>query len=270
MFLKRSSFTCRLFLCQLLLSCLALDSRAQSQKPMNVFPLERDHIFIWVAAGAPEAAVLQKMGLYTDGKVNKHVGQGTSSIVFIFENAYLELIWVDDPEIARRRSQDMGTDLLARVDWRQTGASPFGVGLHQRAAGNSDLPFNTRKYWAEWMKPDTFISIAESSANLKEPFYFVVPDYIAVPSAEQLKLLLDSQPEYRKNFTHALGVRRLTGIQITSQQVGKFSETASMLSKNRVVVIKRRKSSQAELTFDDGAQGKVLDVRPTLPLILKY
>lgn len=191
-------------------------------------------------------------------------------MVFLFENAYLELIWIDEPEVARRKNQEIGTDLMARAAWRQTGTSPFGVGLHHRASGSSNLPFPTKKYWAEWMKPDTFISIAESSANLKEPFYFVVPDYLAVPSAEQLKQLLDSQPEYRKNLTHALGVRRLTGIEITTNHAGKFSETASMLSKNGVVVLKRRKSSHAELSFDGGTQGKTLDVRPTLPLILKY
>lgn len=270
MFLKRPRFISQLFLCPLLLFCWPFDSRAQPRKPMNVFPLERDHIFIWVSPGAPEAVTLQKLGLYTDGRDHKHVGQGTSSKVFLFENAYLELIWVDEPEVARRKSQDMGTDLLARVAWRQSGASPFGIGLHQLASRDSDLPFPTKMYWAEWMKAGTFISIAESSANLKEPFYFVVPDYLAVPSAEQLKKVLDSQPDYRKNFTHALGVRRLTGVKIISNQAGKFSETALMISKNGIVVVKRGKSSHAELTFDDGSQGKVLDVRPTLPLILKY
>lgn len=237
---------------------------------MNVFPLERDHVFIWVSPGAPEAATLQKLGLHTDGIIHKHVGQGTSSMVFVFENAYLELIWVDEAEVARRKSQEMGTDLLARVAWRQTGASPFGVGLRYRADGSRDLPFPTKRYWAEWMKPDTFISIAESSVNLKEPYYFVVPDYLAVPSAERLEQLLASQPEYRKNFTHALGVRRLTGVRIMSDRAGKFSETASMLSKNGVVEVKHGKSSHAELTFDGVARGKALDVRPTLPLILKY
>lgn len=270
MFLKKPRFMGQLFLCPLLLFCWGFDSRAQSRKPMNVFPLERDHIFIWVSQGAPEAAMLQKLGLYTDGKIHKHVGQGTSSMVFLFENAYLELIWVDEPEVARRKGQEMGTDLLARVAWRQTGASPFGIGLHHRTAGSRDLPFPARSYWAEWMKPDTLIFIAESSGNLREPFYFVVPDYIAVPSAERLKQLLDNQPEYRKNLTHAVGVRRLTGIKIVSNQVRKFSETASMLSKNGVAVVKRGKSSHAELTFDGGSQGKALDVRPTLPLILKY
>ena len=235
-----------------------------------VFPLERDHIFIWVSPGAPEAARLQQLGLYTDGKVHKHSGQGTSSMVFLFENAYLELIWIDEPEVARRKGQEMGTDLPARAAWKQTGASPFGVGLHHRAAGSNDLPFPTKKYWAEWMRPDTFIAIAESSANLEEPFYFVVPDYLAVPSDEQLKLFLNSQPDYRKNYVHALGVRKLTGVKITSNVAGKFTETASMLAKNGVVMIKRGKSPHAELTFDEGSQGKTLDVRPTLPLSLKY
>jgi hypothetical protein len=270
MFLKKSRFPGQLFLCPLLLCCWGFDSRAQSRNPLQVFPLERDHIFIWVSQGAPEAAMLQKLGLHTDGRIHKHVGQGTSSMVFLFENAYLELIWIDEPEVARRKNQEIGTDLMARAAWRQTGTSPFGVGLHHRDAGSSNLPFPTKKYWAEWMKPDTFISIAESSVNLKEPFYFVVPDYLAVPSAEQLKQLLDSQPEYRKNFTHALGVRRLTGIKIISNQVGKLSETAALLSKNGVVVVKRGKSSHAELSFDGASQGKFLDVRPTLPLILKY
>ena len=270
MFLKRSRFIGRLFLCPLLLFSWAFDCGTQSQKPMKAFPLERDHIFIWVSPGAPEAARLQKLGLYTDLKVHKHSGQGTSSMVFSFENAYLELIWIDEPEVARRKGQEMGTDLPARAAWKQTGASPFGIGLHHRAAGSSDLPFPTKKYWAEWMKPDTFIAIAESSVNLKEPFCFVVPDYIAVPSAEQLKLFLNSQPDYRKNYTHALGVRRLTGVKITSNPVGKFSETASMLAKNGVVLVKRGKSAHAELTFDGGSQGKTVDVRPTLPLSLKY
>jgi hypothetical protein len=270
MFIKRSRFMSRLCLCPILLFCLAFESYAQAQKPSKVFPLERDHIFIWVSQGAPEAAMLQKLGLYTDGKVHKHVGQGTSSVVFMFENAYLELIWVDEPEVARQKSRDMGTDFPARAAWRQTGASPFGIGLHQRAAGSSELPFPTKRYRAEWMKPDTFISIAESSANLKEPFYFVVPEYLAVPSAEQLKQVLDTQPEYRKSYTHALGVRRLTGIKIISNHAGNFSATASMISKNGVALLKRGKSSHAELTFDAGTRGKTLDGRPTLPLVLKY
>lgn len=270
MYPRRSRLAGRLFLCPLLLLCCAFDGGAQPRETKGVFPLERDHVFIWVPQGSPAVGLLQKSGLHTDGEVHKHVGQGTSSVVFMFENAYLELIWVDEPEVARQRSQEMGTDLLARVDWRRTGASPFGVGLHRRAGAGGDIPFPTKKYWAEWMKPDTFIAVAESSVNLKEPFYFVVPDYLAVPPAEQLRQLFDARPEYRKKFTHALGVRRLTGVRVVGERAGALSGTASTLSKNGVVVIKRGKSPRAELTFDGGAQRKTLDLRPALPLILKY
>lgn len=270
MLLERSRLSRRLFPCLLMLFCWASDNDAQSRKPASDFPLERDHIFVWVSPGAPEAAALQKLGLHTDGRVHKHAGQGTSSVGFFFENAYLELIWVDEPEVARRKSQELGTDMLARAAWRQTGASPFGLGLHRLAAGGGDLPFPTKMYRADWMEAGTFISVAESSADPREPFYFVVPDYLAVLPAERLKQLLDSRPEYRKNFTHPLGLRRLTGVKIISNQPGKFSETTSLISKNGVAVVERGKSPRAELTFDGGARGKSLDVRPTLPLILKY
>ena len=108
---------------------------------MGDFPLELDHIFIWVPRGASESAALQSRGLHTDGTLHQHTGQGTSSVVFAFENAYLELIWVDDPDTAGRRGQEMGTDLLARADWRRTGrhlsgsgyvAAPPAATLHSR------------------------------------------------------------------------------------------------------------------------------------------
>lgn len=269
MLLKSQSLAGRSLLCALLLLSPASAGRAVPQKTSKALPLERDHVFVWVSPGAPEAAALRKLGLHTDGQVHKHVGQGTSSVVFLFENAYLELIWVDEPETARRKNEEMGTNMIARSDWRRTGASPFGVGL-RRLPGAGDLPFPTKKYWAEWMKPDTFISIAESSAELKEPFYFVVPEYMAMPSGEQLRALLAAQPDFRKNLTHALGVRTLTAVRITTDRAGRFSSTAGALSEGGVVVLKRGRTHRAELTFDGGARGKTLDVRPTLPLVLKY
>lgn len=163
----------------------------------------------------------------------------------------------------------MGTDLLARADWRRTGASPFGVGLRRRAPGNAP-PFPTRRYWAEWMKPETNILIAESSAEVKEPLYFVVPDDIALPPHEQLEQLFSSQPEYRNNFVHPLGVQTLTGVKITLDGEEELSATASTLSRNGVVGVARGGSPHAELAFDQGMRGESLPVAPALPLTLKY
>ena len=236
---------------------------------MGDFPLELDHLFIWVSTGAPEADALRSAGLHLDGTVHRHTGQGTSSVVFVFEGAYLELIWVDDAGAAERSGRKMGTDFLARADWRRTGASPFGVGLRRRAPG-AEPPFPTRRYWAEWMKPETFILVAESSAELKEPLYFVVPEDIALPAPEQLEQLFSSQPEYRNNFAHPLGVRRLTGVEITTARDVEPSETASTLSREGVARVVRGGAPHAELVFDGGARGESLTAAPSLPLTLKY
>lgn len=250
------------------LFCWPANSGAQSRRPTQTFPLERDHLFVWVAPGAPEAEKLSELGLFTDGKIHKHAGQGTASKVFLFENAYLELIWVDEPDVARGKAKDMNTNLVERANWRSTGASPFGIGLHYQNEGDL-APFPAKKYWAEWMKPNTSIDIAESAVNVKEPFYFIVPEYLKVPSLEKLKQALESQPELRKVFTHALGVHRLTGITVV-QDTRRLSQTALLLAKNRLVFLKQGKATYAELTFDSRAQGKTLDARPTLPLVLKY
>lgn len=56
---------------------------------------ELDHVFIWTAAGAPEADLLRDFGL-TEGPPNVHPGQGTANRRFFFHNAMLELLWVHD------------------------------------------------------------------------------------------------------------------------------------------------------------------------------
>lgn len=270
---KTNRLLCKLIACALgFLLCLS-SGRAQARKAAGDFPLERDHIFVWVSEEAPEAAALEKLGLYTDRRVNKHTGQGTASIVFYFENAYLELIWVDDEGVAAKKDNEAGggaVHMVERSRWRQTGASPFGVGLHGRAGVTDAIPFATRKYWAEWMKPDTFIEFATSSSNAREPMCFVVPEYIAVPPPEKVRSLLESRPEARKLFAHPLGARELTAVKITVSGVRRLSTTASLLSENGVVTFEKGKTPVLELTFDGGSRGKTLDARPTLPLILKY
>lgn len=236
---------------------------------MSDFPLELDHVFIWVSEGAPESSALQGLGLRADPTVHRHAGQGTSSVVFAFQRAYLELIWVDEPEVAARKGREMGTDLLARADWRRTGASPFGVGLRRRAPG-AEPPIPTRKYWAEWMKPETFILVAEDSLDVREPLYFVVPEDIAMPPPAQLEEWLASKPEMRQSFTHPLGVRALTGARVAVGAGHELSPAASTLARGGVLEIVGGESPYAELIFDDGARGESLDAGPTLPLRLRF
>src|SRR5262245_25204783 len=145
----------------------------------TAFPLELDHILIWVTKGAPEAKALEDAGLQILGETSRHIGQGTASRVFVFENTYVELIWIDDEQAASRNAARTGIDMGVRANWKQSGASPFGIGLHRLSGATKAIPFPTIEYWAEWMKANTSIQFAQVISNYKEPMYFVVPDYLA-------------------------------------------------------------------------------------------
>jgi hypothetical protein len=59
-----------------------------------------DHVLIFASIGAPEAERLIAFGL-TEGSPNRHPGQGTANRRFFFDNATLELLWVENPEEAQ-------------------------------------------------------------------------------------------------------------------------------------------------------------------------
>ena len=270
MFKFCSQYSCKSILC-LFVSLICFSGiQAQTQNAADKFPVELDHIYVWVSKESPEAGILQKLGLYTNNEINKHTGQGTASVGFMFENAYLELIWVDDEKVVAENDKEKGTNLLERSRWEKSKGSPFGIGL-RRISGNTDsLPFATQKYTADWMKPNTFIEIATSSSKLKEPEYFVVPDYIALPSPDKWKLIFEKNPEYKKLFAHPLGVKKLTVIKISADNRSRLSPAASSLIKAGVLKIDKDRKPKLELTFDGGLQGKMLDARPNLPIVLKY
>ena len=87
--------------------------------------VELDHVFVCASVGAPEADLLRALGL-SDGQPNRHPGQGTACRRFFFANAYLELLWVENPaeaqgEVARPLR------LWERWSQRRQGTCPFGV-----------------------------------------------------------------------------------------------------------------------------------------------
>lgn len=233
--------------------------------PQQPFPLELDHVFVWVSKGAPEAEVLEQAGLHLQPETHPHVGQGTASKIFIFENVYLELIWIDDEQVAAKNGERSGINLLKRARWKQTGASPFGVGLHRRAGYTGELPFPVRHYWAEWMQANTIIEFAQSVSEVSEPGYFVLPEYLSTGSPAGQQMLR----ERLKSNPHRLGVSRLSSLKIVT--TGKrLTSTSETLTRAGIVTVEQGKSPLAVLSFDDARQNKTIDLRPKLPLVLKY
>src|SRR5438067_7512672 len=104
--------------------------------------MQLDHVFIRAAHGAPEAALLRDVGLL-EGSGNRHPGQGTANRRFFFDNAFIELLWIDD---ARDAASDATrrTRLHERLD-PAGGASPFGI-CFRPGLGQKAVPFPAWAY----------------------------------------------------------------------------------------------------------------------------
>ncbi|MCW5852852.1 MAG: VOC family protein [Anaerolineae bacterium] len=224
---------------------------------LSPFSLELDHVVIFVSPDAPEAQSLAALGLDGFGGVTRHGDLGTASTAFFFENTYLELFWAHDEDQARAKLLPVGMDIGARMRWRETGASPFGLMLCRHLGATHPIPFPTRSLRAEWMPGEVAIDFAGSEAA--EPYVGVVPEALAYRS-------------FRAGIpapAHPLGVRRLSAIRMTTSRQS-LSATARLLVEQGLVVIEPALEPLMELTFDGGAAGKSLDLRPILPLRLKY
>jgi hypothetical protein len=102
--------------------------------------LELDHVFVAAAYEGPEMELLTDAG-FLEGPENDHPGQGTASRGVFFENAYLELIWLTDAEVARSPAIQR-TRLADRLDPTRAG-NPVGIGLRSPADPVPPAPFGT-------------------------------------------------------------------------------------------------------------------------------
>jgi len=218
--------------------------------------LAADHVFLVASAGAPEAQSLQRAGFSREPEAAKHEGQGTASVFFSFENAYLELIWIDDAEELRAAD----TDLAARFEGVDRGASPVGIGLHRVHPEDPTVPFPTRSYTADWMKPGAEILLADGQP-LNEPALFVVPGYMAWPELSR---------SYSEFMDHPNGVARITSIRVSGPGLGDPSASLDYVNQNAIVEVFDAPQPLLELEFDDGRGGQQVDLRPDLPLLIRY
>jgi hypothetical protein len=221
------------------------------------FPLELDHVVIFSGVDAPEAQTLEALGLKGFGGTTRHGNLGTASTSFFFENAYLELFWVQDETAATDVFAPLGFDMQSRMAWGETAASPFGLMLRHRPGSSTLIPFPTRQLKAEWMPGNIAIEFAADLSA--EPYYGIIPESLTYTS---FKANIPYLP-------HPLGVKRLTRIKITVD-AEEISPIAQLLLANGLAALEPEAAPLLELTFDGGVQGKLVDIRPTLPLVLAY
>ena len=213
-------------------------------------PFAVDHVFVFCRPGAPEAARLEAAGLRA-GAQRRHEGQGTANTCFHFGDAMLELLWVADEQEARLpHVQPLG--LVERWRWRETGACPLGVCVHTDVGAAP--PFPAWDYAPAFMPKERPIRMACNSGIVGEPLLFALQigvDRPAAPLAE-----------------HPLRALRLSRCDVQVRGLAPMS----LLRDVRVPRLSFTAGAAHLLTLElgDGARGRALDLRPELPLVLRW
>ncbi|MEP7326115.1 MAG: hypothetical protein ABI836_09225 [Gemmatimonadota bacterium] len=230
----------------------------QAQAPV----LELDHVYIVVPPGAAsEAEALRRVGLVVDSEVARHDGEGTASIAAFFDNVYLELIWVDSSvAVDSAHQRDLG-DFLRAAAWRESGASPFGVGLHFLSGTRADLGLPVRLDSAPHLGPGNYYVLLRQPAESLAADLFIMPPRQAVTS--WLSRFKSSEPDL---FAHPLGVHRITRVSLHGEPANRPRAADLDL---RLVHFEPAESRYLEVEFDGGQQGQTWDLRPAIPLVLR-
>ena len=210
-------------------------------------PVELDHVFVCTSQGAPEARHFARFGLI-EGPANVHPGQGTANRRFFFENAMLELLWVENPGEAQNE-QTAPTKLWDRWSGRLDGAtSPFGIVMRPTDQEAVTPPFAAWEY-----KPDYFpagMSLHIGDAGIDEPMW------VFMPLLRQRGMEIPEHPNRVREIT-ALRLRSPTPLR---------SCTAEALP---ILTVECGSTHLLTIEFDHGTQDESNDLRPHLPLILK-
>lgn len=228
--------------------------------------LEVDHILVCVET-VPNIHLLREVGLICSDRTVQRQEQGTVSSLVFFENAYLELIWVEDADAAENYAMRSGIDFLARSLWQATKASPFGIALRQKLnEGISNTSKQVLSQRAITERSETFVNFASDNlVTQAEPLCFIIPDSVSL-----IRLLDRSLDLHRQLITHPLGLNKLTQTKVTIEP-GKLTDPIAMLLTEEIIQVEQNAEPQLELTFDHGRQDQRLDLRWLgIPIMLKY
>lgn len=229
-------------------------------------PVAFDHVWIMVSTGAPEREALKKAGFTVSPLLNQHEGQGTASVMAEFQNAYLELMWVDPTVPVAPGAERAVEKFRSRAEWRSSGWCPIGIGMRRTTAEDPKFPFPSWSVSPGWLPSGSAIEILTTRDDTKSPSLFLTPRALAVDPKTDAK----GARGPASVFVHPLGVKRLTGVRLVAPAAYKAVEPLEYLRKAGVIGLKTGSEWTIELTFDGGAKGKSKDLRPSLPLVIHY
>ena len=210
-----------------------------------------DHVFVCVHDLRVAERTLADFGVYF-GLRARHEGQGTENACAFFDNAYLELLgWRDERELQSPAVRPLA--LSERFQWRQTGASPFGVALRVDAVTTS---LNAWPYEAPFLPLGESIPILTARSAAHEPLIFLITPEL--PRREQVP------------GAHRGKQRRLTHVTVSGPGLYRVSAQMEPLCNPALLTIRQASAHSLELERDGGKFGASHDFYPTLPLVLRW
>lgn len=221
--------------------------------------LEIDHIVICVSAPIP-ASALADLGLVSPSQPLCRSQQGTASRLIFFENAYLELIWVEDETAAEIYAMQSGIDFLARANWQQTQASPFSIALRPKPE-----PHRLNSTFTDDSQPLINFSADNWRAQV-EPLCFMIPESVSL-----ISLLDSTSVTHQQLLSHTAQIQQLTSASIALNARTKLTDSITLLDREGVVSIELQSEPLLNLTFDHRIQKQMLDLRELgIPAVLNY
>ncbi|HZS05256.1 MAG TPA: VOC family protein [Blastocatellia bacterium] len=220
---------------------------------------ELDHLFVCTAAGAPEAGRLIEFGL-TEGTPNTHPGQGTANRRFFFHNAFLELLWVHNPQEAQSEAI-RPLHLWERWSGRGKETCPFGFIFRPAGQEPGGPPFPTWEYRPSYLPEPLSIEVGTNADTLTEPMLF----YMAFGRRTDVRLR--GQPQPRE---HSAGGREITRLHFGSPHADELSAELRATVDSGLVSFGAGETYLLEIGFDGESQGRSADFRPALPLVFRW
>lgn len=132
--------------------------------------MELDHFFFIVAKERVEGLCrqLQEAGLRETYR-RRHVGQGTSNVCYAFDNAFFELLWVEDEEEAEHEDIQR-CRFVARASGE---CCPFGIAW--RPSPRAAMPTPTYAFRPPYVPPNKAIMVSCDSDDASQPLMFTFP-----------------------------------------------------------------------------------------------
>jgi hypothetical protein len=211
-----------------------------------------DHIFIFTNDFGKVADELVAFGL-SEGSSRIHAGQGTTNRKFYFDNFFLEILWVHDPDEIKSSSVE-SSGLWNRANFANNNHSPFGLCIVNEGELNSIFE-QAYIYQPKYFPNGIAIEVLKNEDQPSLPWTFRLP-FIGHNKHE-------SEPK-----NHKSGIKHLT--KATFEYDGQANDPFLSHFKNeKQIQFDKTERNWLTLIFDDAANEKMIDFK-ALRLTIKY